>query len=269
VLLSAGAQSAHFAAAGVWIGGLAALLLGTLAPPVSGQAAAGGISVSGADFATTVRVRLTTASAQPGPNRFEVSVADYDTEEPVRGARVTLRFTPLDDPQVDPSSLALRPQRTPGTYAASGANLAFDGRWHVTVLVQRGADAVEVPLLVDVENPPQFISVQRMPGRPPAYTADLPGAGSIRISPDPERAGPSNVTVRAFTVFDTDADVDALVLTAAAADRPARQRPVRRRGRGRFVAPVRLAAGVNTIAVIARTADGTRLRSVFRLDVPP
>src|SRR5215208_1057949 len=83
-----------------------AAVLGTLSPPAAGLPPLG-ITVSGADFATTVRVDLETASAQPGANRFVVRAIDYDSDEPVRARRVSLRFRPLDDPGVPATTLDL------------------------------------------------------------------------------------------------------------------------------------------------------------------
>ena len=249
-----------------------AALLGTLAPPAPGQAgpAAGrsdGLSDSGSDLGTSVRVQLTAQSAQPGPNQFVVGVEDYDSGAPLGGRRVSLRFTPLDDPGVRPTSLPLA-ARPEGTYVGSGANLAFEGRWGVAVLIQQGADAVEVPLELDLPGPKQFVSVLRPPARPPAYTMQIGSAGNIRIVPDPERAGPSRVEVTVYTVFQNISRVDQLVLTAAAQGAPTRRQAVRRLGEGRFVADVELEAGSFTITVIARTSDGSRLRGAFDLKIP-
>jgi copper transport protein len=245
-----------------------AALLGSIAPPVSGAPGAPGLSAAGADFATTLRVRLTAASAQAGANRFVARVSDYDSGAPVRGARVRLRFDPLDDPGVDATSLALS-EDGDGSYAGSGANLTFDGRWRVTVLVQRARDSVEMALELDVPGPEHFITVQRAPGRAPTYSAQVIGAGYVRISAQPERAGQSTVAIDVFTVFEDFAAVDDVVLTSRAGGARPRQWPVRpRRDKGRFVADVVLARGANTIAVVARDRGGMRMRAVFELDVP-
>ncbi len=243
-------------------------VLGSIAPPVAGESAPPGLSATGADFATTTRVKLTAASTEPGANSFVARVTDYDSGEPIRGARVSLRFEPLDDPGEDATSLKLAPAAN-GAYAGAGANLAFDGRWRVTALVQSRGDAVEVPLELDVPSPEHFVSVQRVPGLAPQYTAQLVGTGYVRIVVDPERAGPNRVTASVFTVFEDVADVEGLVLTAAAGESRAQQRPVRRlRARGTYSASVDLAPGKNTIAVVAHDRGGARQRAVFELDVP-
>ena len=47
---------------------------------------------------------------------------------------VRLRFDPLDDPMVKPTTLSLR-LAGDGDYEGSGPNLRFDGRWKVTAIV--------------------------------------------------------------------------------------------------------------------------------------
>ena len=246
-----------------------AALLGTLAPSVTGQpqpAALPGLSASGADSGSTVQVELTVASDQPGANRFVARVEDYDSGESVDAERVSLRFKPVDDPGIKPTSLALS-AGPDGSYDGSGPNLAFDGRWEVVVLIGRDSDSVEVPLELDLPIPEQFISVNRQPDAPPEYTLQTT-TGYIRITPDPERAGPSRVYVTGFTRFEDVAKIEQLVLTVAAGEGSARQSPVRRLGPGRFVAHLDLEAGPSTLFVIARTRDGTRMRGAFELDIP-
>jgi copper transport protein len=232
-----------------------AALLGTLSPPVAGQTGLPpGLSASGS--AAGVRVRLTTASAEPGPNTFTARV---------EGARrVSLRFVPIDDPGVRASSLTLRPSG-PGTFTGAGANLRFDGRWRVEV---RAGNAV-VPLELDVPGPNQFVSVLRPPGQPPEYTMQVGIGGYIRIIPKPERAGPSRLTVDLFDQIQSQLPVKTLVVTHAAGDGPERQLGLRRLTSYRVVTRVNLARGHNTIAVIAHPLQGGgRLRGVFDLNVP-
>jgi hypothetical protein len=246
----------------------AAALLGSLAPPVAGQPVASqGISASGSDFATTIRVKLTAASAEPGPNKFVVRVQDYDSGDTVQAARVRLQFTPLDDPGVASTALTLR-RGAGGTFTGSGPNLTFDGRWRVSVLVERAGDSVEVPLAVDVRGPVHALSVLRPPGVAPKYTMEIQGVGYIQIAPVPEREGPSRLGVAVFDDFEIDANVRHIVVTVKAGDGPTRQQVVRRLSSGRFEADVDLARGKNDVAVIARTTDDARLRGVFTLQVP-
>jgi copper transport protein len=242
-----------------------AALLGTLAPPAAGRHL--GFDVSGADVASSVRVRLTTASTQPGPNRFVLRAADDDTGEPLDAAGVRLRFRALDDPEIAPTALDLR--RDPkGTYAATGSNLAVDGRWRITALVRRGSVTVSVPLEVEAVGPPQFVSVLRSPGRPPAYTVDLSPRGAIRLSPSPERAGRSRLTITVYDVILNERAIERLVVTAGGKDASTKRLPVRRLSPSRFSADAVLVEGSNRIAVVAVAPDGARMRALFDLDLP-
>jgi copper transport protein len=246
-----------------------AALLGSLAPPVAGQPSAlRDIRASGADFATTLRVELRAPSDEPGPNRFSVRVEDYDTHEPVTQASVRLRFTPIDDPGVASTTLALKAGASAGSFLGTGANLEFDGRWRVTVLVERQTDAAEIPLSVDVRGPEHFTNVLAIPGEAPIHTLEIQGTADIRLTPQPERAGPSNVKVTIFDIFGSDLPIRQIVLTTQAGGGPVRQWPLKRTGKSRFVAPLVLERGPVTVTVVARTVVDQRLRGVFDLRIP-
>jgi copper transport protein len=246
-----------------------AALLGSLAPAVAGPGspAPSTVSDSGSDIGETVRVELEAASDEPGPNSFLVEVEDFDSEEPVEADRVSLRFEPLDDPGTEETALELEPAGD-GSYSGSGSNLAFDGRWEVTVVVELEDDAVEVPLELALPIPEGSVSVVRLPDRPPQYTLQVGNDGYIRMTVDPERAGSNQVVVTCYSVFQNLAITEQLVLTSAAGDGPAEQQTVRRVGPSRFVAEVELEQGANTITVVARTLAGIRLRGAFELEVP-
>jgi copper transport protein len=246
----------------------AAAALGTLPPPAAARLVAPSVlDVSGADFATTVRVRLTTGSDQPGPNRFVVHIVDYDAKTPVHAERVSLRFTALEDPDFPSTSLALA-AGPDDSYTGSGANLAFDGRWRVTVLIERTSGSTQVPLELEVGSTLQFVSIERIPGQAPKYTVALATGDSLRISPDPERAGRSKIYVTCFNRFSDAREIEHLVVTIAAGDGSARPQAVQRLDGSRFVVDVDLQPGKNKVMAIARTTDGARLRAAVTLSVP-
>jgi copper transport protein len=245
-----------------------AALLGTLSPPLSSDAAPPGLSASGVDFGHTTRVELTTASEDPGPNLFTVRAEDYGSGEAIVPAGVTLRFDPQDDPGVQPSTLKLR-KDADGAYSGSGPNLAFDGRWDVDVSVERNGGVVEIPLELDLPVPEQFVSVLDIPGsaRPPVYTMQT-DTGYIRISPSPDRPGPSQIYLSTFSVFETLLPVERVVVTAAPDGSAPKQLPVRRLASSRFAADVDLESGALEVGVVARTRKGERLRGVFEIEIP-
>jgi copper transport protein len=244
----------------------ASAVLGTLAPPAAGLDAARELSVSGADFGTTVRVALTAASDQPGPNRFTLRATDFDTGEPVGAARVSLLFAPTDDPGVATTTLPLRPGPD-DSFAGSGANLVFDGRWRVTVLIERAGTSTEIPLQLDVRSPSRLVSALRVPGRPPEYAVELQGIGHVFFSPEAERPGTTDVRVSFFSVVKEARAIDSLVVTATAEGALTHQVQVRRIAPHGFVASVELRPGQNTLDAIARATDGTRMRATVELDV--
>lgn len=129
----------------------AAAVLGSLPPPAAQLQGASGFEISGADFGTTLRVRVTGSTDQAGPNRFVVTVTDYDTGEPIEARRATLRFTPLDDPRMESSALELV-RRADGAFTGSGSQLAFAGRWRITALIEREDDSVDVAIEHQVRN---------------------------------------------------------------------------------------------------------------------
>ena len=179
----------------------AALLPACRRRPALREVEPAGLLANGSDAARTLRVRLTTATAVPGPNRFAVRVTDYRSGRTVAARRVSLEFTPLDDPSETTTSLAL--VAAPGRiFEGTGTNLSLDGRWGITAVVEVGSEALPVPLVVQTRSAPQFLSVQRLPGEPVKYTVELAvGRGFLRVWADPERSGTTQVYATYFDDF--------------------------------------------------------------------
>ena len=243
---------------------VAAGFLGAL-PPSAASRSLAGIDASGSDFGTTVKARLTAASDRPGPNRFGVEVSDYDSNEAVMADRVSLRFTPLDDPGVTSTALALA-RAADGTYSGAGPNLAFAGRWRVGVLVERNGNSVEVPLEVETREPPQFVSVLRPPGQPPAYTVVIGHIALVRFETQSDRPGATELLVTCFSAIGEVLPIEQFVVTSGSGA-SVRQLPITRKNRNQFVTTVDLQRGQNQFTAVARTDTGTRLRAAVAIEV--
>jgi copper transport protein len=242
----------------------AAGLLGTLAPPAAAGPAAA-IEVSGSDFGTTVRAHLRVMSDQPGPNRFSVTLEDYDSGEAVVTGRVRLRFTPIDDPGVAATVLDLQ-AAADGGFSGSGSNIAFPGRWRVNLLAERGNSSVDVPLDIEARGQPQRISISRAPNTTTSYSATVRKLGFIEIAIEPERPGPGLLRITTFNIISEALPADHIVVISGEGP-SARSLPVTRHDRHKFSAPIDLSAGINRVVVVARTESGSRLHAVFAIDI--
>ena len=238
--------------------------LGTLSPPAAASPQAA-IEASGTDFGTTVRATLQAMSDQPGPNKFIASVTDYDSREPIAATAIRLRFTSKDDPAVTPTVLDLQASAD-GTFMASGANVAFPGRWRVNMLVERGTGSVEVPLDLEARGRPHRVSISRRPDRPARYTAEIGTIGFIRIEVDSEQQGPSAIRITTYNVIYEPLPIDHIIVTAGE-DAAARELTVTRQDRDRFSTSANFHAGTNRLTVVARDAAGQRLHASFLIDV--
>ncbi|MGH9222330.1 MAG: copper resistance protein CopC [Acidimicrobiales bacterium] len=134
---------------GVAVLGAAAVLAGL--PPSASVAEAErlqrprGVTISGNDFATSVRVRVIVNPGSAGPNQFDATVVDYDSRKPLGADTVTLRFQSVDRADVAATSLELK-RDDDSHWRGSSSALSLEGRWTVTAVVQSTTDAVEVPM---------------------------------------------------------------------------------------------------------------------------
>ena len=97
----------------------------------------------------------------------------------------------------------------------------------------------------------------------------MAGGDSVVVWAEPERAGPVRVFATFLTPLGEPQPIAQLVLTVAAEDGETEQRPVERLGPNQFAAEASLASGSNTVTVVARTDDGTRVRAVVELRARP
>src|SRR5439155_13136171 len=168
-------------------------------PPASTVAAASTrpaaiqqVVVTGSDFATTTRVRLTVTPDTVGPNRFEALVTDYDTGRPVVASQVSLRFSLPGRPDLGTPSLTLA-RGANGVWLGQGTVLSMDGLWDVTVVAQESNGAVEVPLQLETQLPPEHIAVSCATGQPCVYTISLSVGRSLQSYVHPGKPGKDTV----------------------------------------------------------------------------
>jgi copper transport protein len=228
----------------------------------STAAAAAPVVVTGADYATSVRVRLAASPGTVGANRFDVSITDYDTRAPVDAAAVTLRAQPIDRPDIPAGTLALT-RAGPGQWQATGTLLSLEGRWRVTVAVDKAGGGVEVPLELATKQPPQRIDASRTPGLPTIYTITV-GGQQLQTYVDPGRPGANAVHL---TFIGTDADPVTLTARPAGSSGAASALPLRRLEPGHLVGDATLAAGRWHFEVRATLAGGAPFTASFDTDV--
>jgi copper transport protein len=176
---------------------VAAVVLGEL-PPAQyvtqsspARQAPAAVTVSGNDFATSVKVQLTASPGTVGPNQFSARVVDYDSGGPVAADRVSLSFTLPSRPDVGASTLELE-KAADGRWQGDGI-LSIAGRWSITTLVQRaGGNNVTVPLQLEPRAAPGTspgVKISKIPGQPTVYTIALQRGASLQTYLDPGKPG--------------------------------------------------------------------------------
>jgi copper transport protein len=131
--------------------GLAPPATATTAPVV--QPATTGVTASGSDYATTLRVDLTVSPGTAGANTYAVKLADYDTgQPPPKILGVTVEFSLPADPALGTQRVRLR-EAGPGAWSGSGMDLSVAGTWQATVVVEQTAGGVSVPFRLEIGAP--------------------------------------------------------------------------------------------------------------------
>jgi copper transport protein len=220
------------------------------------------LTVTGSDFATTVRVRLTVSPGTAGPSRFRVQVLGYDSAQPVPARGVRLEFSLHSNPAVA-SALNLA-RGTDGTWTGRGTNLSIDGQWDIDVVVQEAATAVDVPLRLRTQLPPEQIAVSRAAGQPTLYTIKLADGYSMQGYLDPVqlRAGVAHFTF--FRPSGSEAHVTAARAEAIAPGGAAQPlRLIRFDPKGHFAANLHLTPGRWTFRIDATGPGGQPLSGYY------
>jgi nitrogen fixation protein FixH len=224
------------------------------------------IVVNGSDFGTTIKSRLTVTPGEIGPNRFDLSLRDFDTGEPVPADRVALKFSLPDQPEVD-STLELK-EGSAGSWSGSGTSLAITGTWHVEAVIQGSAGSVTIEYDVQPRRPAQDMDVSSQPGQPTLYTIQLGDGATLQAYVDPATAGTNNVHC---TFFDADGGELAVSKPSASATSPSgevQSLELQRFTPGHFVANVDLEAGRWEFDISA-TSDAGPVAAYFSQTIEP
>jgi copper transport protein len=250
---------------------LAAALLSQL-PPARTAAAASGpagpqpLIVTGHDFATTTRMRLTVSPGTVGPNTFTAQVTDFDTNRPISAKSVDLEFTLPARPDIGASTLNLT-HVSGSAWRGQGSMLSIFGTYSVQATVQGATSAVTVALTLRPQLPPEQISVSRATGQPTLYTISLPGGRSLQTYVDPGSAGQNAVH---FTFFEPDGTETTIASARGSRVPPGgASEPMKliRFDKGHFAANTTLAPGSWIFQISATTGDGTTLDAYFRTSI--
>ena len=225
----------------------------------SGGSGSGPIVVTGSDFATTTRARLTVTPGLAGPNDFDLKLSDFDTGAPAEVDAVTLRFE-LAGSTISATTLDLEGAGA-GEWSGSGSQLSLDGAWHVMVLARRGAETLEIELHLTTRPPEQTQTVTS--GIPPIYTLTIPSGQSIQAYNDPSTAGPNEFHLTAFDADGKELPLASASVTATGPEDPPAALELRRLSAGHFVGDATLTAGEWHFDVIATGENGDTIHVTF------
>jgi copper transport protein len=251
---------------------LVAATLVNVAPPVASsvEASAAHISrlvVTGSDFATTVRVRLTVSPGSAGFNTFNLRVNDYDTGATERARSVRLEFAQPLRPQLAQSTLTLERQAD-GSFAARGGNLSIAGIWEVAVIVENAQRSTEVHLQVTTLTPAPLVTATRFSGLPTLYSIHLQHGWLAQVYLDPDKAGAGEFHVTFFTNANETTELQ--ISSATVGMTTARGAPTILVSRrldpiGHFVADATVPPGSTRFDILASTESGQAINTYILL----
>jgi len=240
---------------------VAAGSLATLSPPTGAAAEAasrGPITLTETDFAGATEVTLLIDPGFAGPNTFTARVTETLSDRPLEGAQVRLIFGFLDE-QLGGAQLRLK-ESEPGVYSGSGAAMGLDGRWRITVLVQRAADSSEIAFETATRCRTNPIPVE---GGPTLYDVTLADGRTAQGYVDPGEVGYNEVHITFFDEQGQELEVaEAPAMTAMPRDGEATELVVRRFGPGHFIGDAQLEADAYRFDVVATTGE-QQIRTCF------
>jgi copper transport protein len=224
------------------------------------------VTLTGSDFATTVRVRLVVSPGTVGANRFTAYVLGYDSGRPVPARAVRLEFSLLSNPNVTSSRNLAR--GTGGTWTGQGTNLSIDGQWNIDVVVQQAATGTDVLLGLRARLPSQDVTASTQAGQPTLYTIQLGNGRSLQAYLQQLAPGQGLVHFTFLLASGKEEPITSAsgtALTPAGASQPFK---LIRLGTGHFAASASLTPGRWTFRVDAIAAGGQPLSGYFSQTIP-
>jgi copper transport protein len=251
---------------------LVAATLVNVAPPVASTVSAAAPSptrlvVTGSDFATTVKVRLSVSPGSAGFNNFNLRITDYDTGATARASSVQLEFTQPLRPQLGESTLTLERQAD-GSFAARGGNVSLAGIWEVAVIIENAQRSTEVHLQVTTFTPPPLVTVTRFSGLPTLYSIHLQNGWLAQVYLDPDKAGADEFHVTLFTNANETSEIQissATIGMTTASGAPTILVSRRLDPIGHFVADATVPSGATRFDILATTSSGQAIATYISI----
>lgn len=210
-----------------------------------------GVTVTGHDFGTTMRVRLAVSPGEPGLNHFVARVTDYDTRRPVTADSVTMRVSLATRPDIPAATVALTRVKT--DWVADSGAVAIAGKWSATLVVEQSRGGTEIPLTFRTKQPAVHITAQRSAGVPTLYTLTSAGR-EVQTYVDPGKPGFNEVHFTFLAANGAEVPTDLAEADAQRAGDPSTKLEFRRLDAGHFVADATLTRGLWRFSFT--TADG-------------
>jgi nitrogen fixation protein FixH len=241
---------------------LVTALLGELAPakyavqPAAAEKPPAAVTVSGSDFATSVRVELTATPGTVGPNQFSARVLDYDSRRPVAASRVSLSFVLPTRPDIGASTVELKV--APDRRWQGRGILSMAGRWAITTLVEKSTGNVTVPLDLEPQAPGTTpgVKISKAPGQPTVYTIALQRGTSLQAYLDPGKPGPNVLHLTYFTAAGSEQPMFEASATATNPAGTAGSLTLGRFSSGHYVSNLNLTPGRWSFSVNATSKEG-------------
>jgi copper transport protein len=245
-------------------------IIQSLAPPATAAASPTirPLVLTGHDFGTTVKVKLTVSPDTAGFNQFTLSAVDYDTAKPIT-ATASLAFTVPSKPDLGSSSLPLIATK-PGVFTANGANLSINAAWSVVLTLQRPSGGVQIPFTVTPRLPPEKIVVEPGSGVPTTYTLELAAKESVQTYLDPGHPGFDEFHVTVIGADGQELQMSDMAVTATAPNASAVPLTVRKLDPiGHYVADIpRAVKGSYQFHIVGTTtADHSTIEGTFTIPV--